>query len=109
MGRYPRRGSLGIRVRIAIAARPFGRCRRAPSRDGFQDLPSRDDFSKAESHAILYLPDQTLSAKTIATVEARHGAFLNVLVGRLPFPDAFDGTRTQAEINDIVEDLFIVD
>lgn len=53
-------------------------------------------------------PELQTKAATIVTVEARHGAFLNFLVDRSPFPDAFDGTRTRAEVLDIV-DQFIVD
>lgn len=38
------------------------------------------------------------AAATIATVEARHAAYLNLLNGTSPFPDAFDTPKTMAEI-----------
>lgn len=53
-------------------------------------------------------PELQTQAATIATVEARHGSFLNLLVDRVGFPQAFDDTRTREEVLDIV-DQFIVD
>ncbi|HYO82969.1 MAG TPA: ferritin-like domain-containing protein [Bryobacteraceae bacterium] len=38
------------------------------------------------------------ASATIATVEARHAAYLNRLRGQNPFPDAVDAGRTMAEI-----------
>ncbi len=38
------------------------------------------------------------TAATIATVEARHAAYLNFVNGDSPFPDAFDEPKSQAEI-----------
>jgi hypothetical protein len=38
------------------------------------------------------------SAATIATVEARHAAYLNLLVGTSPFPDNFDTAATSTAI-----------
>jgi LysM repeat protein len=38
------------------------------------------------------------AAATIATVEARHAAYLNLLNGISPFPNAFDTPKTMAEI-----------
>lgn len=35
---------------------------------------------------------------SIATVEARHAAYLNILVSAVPFPQAFDATKTMREI-----------
>jgi rubrerythrin len=43
-------------------------------------------------------PDLAEAAATIATVEARHAAYLNLLNGTSPFPAAFDTPRSQAEI-----------
>lgn len=40
---------------------------------------------------------QTAGA-TIATVEARHAAYLNLITGAIPFPDAFDIPKTMQEI-----------
>ena len=42
--------------------------------------------------------DVRQAAATIATVEARHAAYLNVLNGALPFPSAFDTPRSRADI-----------
>lgn len=52
--------------------------------------------------------DLQTSAATIATVEARHAAYLNLLTDESPHPEAFDDTRTVEEVRDIV-DQFIVD
>lgn len=52
--------------------------------------------------AIQFISDPGLrtAAASIATVEARHAAYLNLLVGPrdLPFPDAFDEGKSQEEI-----------
>jgi rubrerythrin len=46
-------------------------------------------------------PRLRTAAATIATVEARHAAYFNVLSGNLAAPDAFDPTKTLAEITQI--------
>lgn len=43
-------------------------------------------------------PDLVTASATIATVEARHAAYLNRLRGMVPFPEAFDAGKTMAEI-----------
>ena len=43
-------------------------------------------------------PRLRTAAASIATVEARHAAYFNVLSGNLAAPDAFDPTKTMAEI-----------
>jgi|LNFM01.1.fsa_nt_gb rubrerythrin len=43
-------------------------------------------------------PDLRTAGATIATVEARHAAYLNLLLSDIPFPAATDMTRTMAEI-----------
>ncbi|HEY3837659.1 MAG TPA: ferritin-like domain-containing protein [Bryobacteraceae bacterium] len=50
--------------------------------------------------AIASLSDPNLqtAAATIATVEARHAALLNMLNFSLPFPTAFDTTQTSAQV-----------
>ena len=55
---------------------------------------------KAYGGAINRLTDPTLilGAATIATVEARHAAFLNTLENESPFPNATDPTLTPAEV-----------
>ena len=50
--------------------------------------------------AVAMLQDSGLktAAATIATVEARHASFLNLLNGAIPFPDAFDTPKSMADI-----------
>lgn len=48
--------------------------------------------------AMLRNPDLRTAGATIATVEARHAAVLNLLNGASPFPAAFDTPKTMAEI-----------
>ncbi|MDQ6705359.1 MAG: ferritin-like domain-containing protein [Acidobacteriota bacterium] len=43
-------------------------------------------------------PSLRTAGATIATVEARHAAYLNQLNGAVPFPDAFDTPKTMAQI-----------
>lgn len=38
------------------------------------------------------------AAATVATVEARHASYLNILNGAIPFPSAFDTPKSMAEI-----------
>ncbi len=47
---------------------------------------------------LLSNPDIIQAGATIATVEARHAAYLNILNGAIPFPSAFDQPRTMADI-----------
>jgi rubrerythrin len=46
--------------------------------------------------------DLRTAAASIATVEARHAGYLNLLNGKVPFAAPFDSTKTQAEIIAIV-------
>ena len=48
--------------------------------------------------AMITNPDVKQAAATIATVEARHASYLNVLNGQIPFPAAFDTPKSRAEI-----------
>ena len=43
-------------------------------------------------------PDLQTAGATIATVEARHASYLNLVNGEIPFPAAFDTPKTMAEI-----------
>ena len=43
-------------------------------------------------------PELRTAGATIATVEARHASYLNLLNGAVPFPLAFDVPKTMAEI-----------
>lgn len=47
---------------------------------------------------LMFRPELITASATIATVEARHAAYLNRLRGMNPFPDAFDMGKTMAEI-----------
>ena len=48
--------------------------------------------------AALQNPDLQTAAATIATVEARHASFLNLLNLSLPFPTPFDTTQTMTQV-----------
>lgn len=43
------------------------------------------------------------ASATIATVEARHAAYLNRVRGMVPFPDAFDAGKSMAEILEAIK------
>jgi hypothetical protein len=53
-------------------------------------------------------PDLQRAGATIATVEARHASYLNLLNGDDPFPAAFDEAKSMEEILDVAGG-FIVD
>jgi len=46
---------------------------------------------------------------TIATVEARHASYLNLINGDVPFPDAFDTPMAPRAICQLVDQQFIVE
>lgn len=48
--------------------------------------------------ASISAPNLRTVAATVATVEARHAAYLNLLNGQSPFPNAFDSTATANDI-----------
>jgi hypothetical protein len=48
--------------------------------------------------AMISSPTVKQAAATIATVEARHASYLNVLNGALPFPSAFDTPKSMADV-----------
>jgi len=48
--------------------------------------------------ALIDSPALQTAGATIATVEARHAAYLNDLNGDSPFPDAFDTPLSMAEV-----------
>lgn len=60
--------------------------------------------------AIAYIISQALqtAGATIATVEARHASYLNLVNGEVPFPDAFDTPKAPREIALLVAKTFIV-
>jgi len=51
--------------------------------------------------ASLENPDLLTAAGTIAAVEARHAAYLNLVTGAIPFPAAFETALTPAEVLEI--------
>ena len=59
--------------------------------------------------AIAYIrrPALQTAGATIATVEARHAAYLNLLNKEVPFPAAFDEPKAPREVCELVEDAFI--
>jgi len=48
--------------------------------------------------AMIQKPELRTAGATIATIEARHASYLNLLNGAVPFPTAFDTPKTMAEI-----------
>ena len=48
--------------------------------------------------ALLTNPDLIQAAATIATVEARHASYLNLVNGSIPFPNAFDMPMTMTQV-----------
>ncbi len=48
--------------------------------------------------ALIQAANLQTAAATIATVEARHASYLNLLNGAVPFPSAFDTPKTMKEI-----------
>lgn len=48
--------------------------------------------------ALIQSPDLQTAGATIATVEARHASYLNLLTGDIPFPAAFDTPKTMEQI-----------
>lgn len=52
-------------------------------------------------------PALVTASATIATVEARHAAYLNRVRGMNPFPDAFDAGKTMAEILEAVRPFIV--
>ncbi|WP_237561305.1 ferritin-like domain-containing protein [Halostella pelagica] len=50
--------------------------------------------------ALIDDPDLVTTGATIATVEARHASYLNLLNEAIPFPEAFDDAKPMQEILD---------
>jgi len=55
--------------------------------------------------AIAYIdrPGLQTASATIATVEARHAAYLRLLNGRVPFPEPFDESKAPRQICELVD------
>jgi hypothetical protein len=51
--------------------------------------------------------DLQTAGASIATVEARHVSFLNLLNGWPGFPDAFDRARSRSEVEEIAADFIV--
>lgn len=56
----------------------------------------------------LTVPDYIQAGATIATVEARHASYLNLITKQSPFPAAFDATATPKQIIDAVVGLKVI-
>jgi len=50
------------------------------------------------SNSTIYNPAVQAQLATIATVQGRHAAFISLLTQAIPFPAAFDGTQSMAQI-----------
>ena len=63
----------------------------------------------AYTGAINLIEDEDLiqAGATIATVEARHASYFNVLNGESPYPEAFDPTLNQGEVLDAIEGFIL--
>ena len=61
--------------------------------------------------AIAYVHRRALrtAGATIATVEARHASYLNLLNRAVPFPSAFDEPKAPREVCKLVHDAFITE
>ena len=59
--------------------------------------------------AIAYIDRRALqtAGATIATVEARHASYLNLINREVPFPSAFDTPKAPQEVCELVERTFI--
>ena len=56
---------------------------------------------------MMFSPQLITASATIATVEARHAAYLNRLRGQNPFPNAVDAGQTMAEILDAASQFIV--
>ncbi|MBA2277324.1 MAG: ferritin-like domain-containing protein [Chloroflexia bacterium] len=54
-------------------------------------------------------PGLLTAAGTIVAVEARHAAYLNLLIGELPFPDSFETPFTPEEVLEAATPFFVTD
>jgi hypothetical protein len=52
-------------------------------------------------------PDLQTAAATVATVEARHASYLNLLNGDTPFPNAFDEAKSREEILSVANQFIV--
>lgn len=52
-------------------------------------------------------PDLITAGATIATVEARHASFLNLINNDTPFPDAFDTPKSMEEIMEMIAPFIV--
>jgi hypothetical protein len=73
-----------------------------------QALENTGVMAYAGALDLIESPDLQTAAATVATVEARHASYLNLLNLETPFPDAFDEAKSMDEILEIA-DQFIVD
>ncbi len=94
-----------ISVIQSLGGTPVGRCTYNfgySNVDGFvavaQTLEDTGVMAYDGAIALIESPELQTAGATIATVEARHAAYLRLLNGNVPFPAAFDTPKTMAEI-----------
>lgn len=72
-----------------------------------QALENTGVMAYAGALNLIESPDLQTAAATIATVEARHAAYLNLLNGGMPFPDAFDEAKSMEEVLEIAGQFIV--
>ncbi len=55
-------------------------------------------LNPCHSHSFISSADLRTAAATVATVEARHASYLNLLNNARPFPDKFDPVKSYDEV-----------
>jgi hypothetical protein len=72
-----------------------------------QALENTGVMAYAGALDLIESPDLQTAAATVATVEARHAAYLNLLNGGIPFPDAFDEAKPMDEVLEIAGQFIV--
>ena len=72
-----------------------------------QALENTGVMAYAGALDLIESPDLQTAAATVATVEARHAAYLNLLNGGSPFPDAFDEATPMDEVLEIAGQFIV--
>jgi rubrerythrin len=72
-----------------------------------QALENTGVMAYAGALDLIESPDLQTAAGTVATVEARHASYLNLLNGGTPFPDAFDEAKPMDEILEVAGQFIV--
>jgi hypothetical protein len=72
-----------------------------------QALENTGVMAYAGALDLIESPDLQTAAATVATVEARHAAYLNLLNGGIPFPDAFDEAKPMDEVLEVAGQFIV--